>query len=108
MNDELLMGADIGTSYSKGVVATLEGTIVARTDRAHDVSMPRAGWAEHEADGIWWAELCSITRELAGAVGRERIRALGVSGLGPSFVPLDEADSPQRTCHSLAARAMEA
>ena len=102
------MGADIGTSYSKGVVTTLEGTIVARTDRAHDVSMPRAGWAEHEADGGWWSELCSTTRELAGAVGRGRIRALGVNGLGPSFVPLDAADSPQRACHSLAARAREA
>ncbi len=90
------MGVDIGTSYSKGVVATLEGTIVARADRAHDVSMPHPGWAEHEADGIWWSELCSIARELAATVGRDRIRALGVSGLGPSFVPLDAADTPLR------------
>lgn len=55
MNDELLMGVDIGTSYSKGVVTTLEGTIVAGVERAHDVSMPHPGWAEHDADAVWLA-----------------------------------------------------
>jgi len=55
VTDELLMGVDIGTSYSKGVVTTLEGTIVARVERAHDVSMPHPGWAEHDADAVWWS-----------------------------------------------------
>ena len=96
MNDERLIGVDIGTSYSKGVVTTLDGAVVARADRAHDVSMPRPGWAEHDADAIWWSDLCAITRELATAAGSTRIRALGVSGLGPSFLPLDEADRPLR------------
>jgi xylulokinase len=96
VNDELLMGVDIGTSYSKGVVTTLDGAIVARADRAHDVSMPHPGWAEHDADATWWSDLCAITRELVTAAGSARIRALGVSGLGPSFLPLDEADRPLR------------
>ncbi len=96
VNDELLMGVDIGTSYSKGVLTTLDGAIVARADRAHDVSMPHPGWAEHDADAVWWSDLCAITRELVTAAGSARVRALGVSGLGPSFLPLDEADRPLR------------
>ena len=96
MNDVLLMGVDIGTSDSKGVVTTLDGEIVARASRAHDVSMPHPGWAEHDADAVWWDDLCSITRELAAAVEGERVRALGVSGLGPAFLPLDEHDRPLR------------
>ena len=83
VNDGLLMGVDIGTSYSKGVVTTSDGAIVARAERAHDVSMPHPGWAEHDADAVWWADLCAITHELASSVGPERVRALAVSGLGP-------------------------
>ena len=96
MRDELLLGVDIGTSYSKGVVTTNDGVVVARASRAHDVSMPQPGWAEHDADGVWWTDLCAITSELAAACGSERIRALGISGLGPAFVPLDERDRPLR------------
>ncbi len=96
MNDDLLMGVDIGTSYSKGVTSTLDGTIVARASRAHDVSMPQPGWAEHDADAVWWADLCAISSELAATVGADRVRALAVSGLGPAFVPLDEQDRPLR------------
>ena len=90
------MGVDIGTSYSKGVVATLEGTIVARASRAHDVSMPHPGWAEHDADAVWWSDLCALTRELTAALAGDRVRALGISGLGPAFLPLDERDRPLR------------
>ncbi len=93
---ELLMGVDIGTSYSKGVVSTLDGTVVARASRAHDVSMPHPGWAEHDADAVWWNDLCTITRELTAAVDADRVVALGVSGLGPAFVPLDAHDRPLR------------
>ena len=64
MRDELLLGVDIGTSYSKGVVTTPDGVVVARASRAHDVSMPQPGWAEHDADGVWWTDLCAITNEL--------------------------------------------
>jgi xylulokinase len=96
MNDELLMGVDIGTSYSKGVVTTIEGEVVARASRAHDVSMPHPGWAEHDADSVWWADLCAITNELTAAVSGQTVRALGVSGLGPSFLPLDASDRPCR------------
>ena len=50
-----LLGIDIGTSSTKGVLATPEGEILATAVRPHGTSMPRPGWAEHDADAIWAA-----------------------------------------------------
>jgi len=49
VRDAVFLGIDIGTSYSKGIAATSEGVIVARASRAHDVSMPRPGWASTQS-----------------------------------------------------------
>ena len=57
---------------------------------------PTRAQAEHDADAVWWNDLCTITRELTAAVDADRVVALGVSGLGPAFVPLDAHDRPLR------------
>ena len=44
---ELLLGIDIGTSSTKGVLARPEGEVVATAERPHELSLPRPGWAEH-------------------------------------------------------------
>ena len=46
---KLLLGIDIGTSSSKGVLARPDGTILATAVRPHDLSLPHPGWAEHDA-----------------------------------------------------------
>ena len=89
MND-LLLGIDIGTSSSKGVLVRLDGTIVATAQRPHQLSLPRPGWAEHDGEAIWWADFVSIARELA-THGRGRIVAVGISGIGPAVLPVDDA-----------------
>lgn len=87
---DVLLGVDIGTSSSKGVVVRLDGTIVATAQRPHQLSLPRAGWAEHDAEAVWWADFVSIARELTGRPN-ERIVAAGVSGIGPAVLPVDAA-----------------
>ena len=49
---ELLLGLDIGTSSSKAVLATPDGAIVATAEREHALSLPRPGWAEHDAEAV--------------------------------------------------------
>jgi len=49
---ELLLGLDIGTSSSKAVLARPDGTVVASAERAHELSLPRPGWAEHDAEAV--------------------------------------------------------
>jgi xylulokinase len=87
---DLLLGVDIGTSSSKGVLVQPDGTIVATTQRPHQLALPRPGWAEHDGETVWWADFLAIARELAAHEGG-RIVAVGVSGIGPAVLPVDAA-----------------
>ncbi|MGH3787944.1 MAG: FGGY-family carbohydrate kinase [Pseudonocardiaceae bacterium] len=91
----LLLGIDIGTASSKGVLVHADGTIVATATRAHEVSMPRPGWVEHDAQAVWWADFAAISKELTAAA-RDPIAAVGVSGIGPCLLPVDSNDRPLR------------
>ena len=93
--DALLLGVDIGTSSSKGVLTDPAGRIVARAERPHGLSLPRPGWAEHDAEAVWWSDFVAIARELlAAALGP--VAAVAVSGIGPCLLPVDEEDRPLR------------
>src|SRR5215217_2801118 len=63
---ELVLGIDIGTSSSKGVLARPDGEIVATAGQPHPLSLPRPGWAEHDALTTWWADFLILSRELVG------------------------------------------
>jgi xylulokinase len=87
---DLLLGVDIGTSSSKGVLVRPDGTIVATAQRAHQLSLPRPGWAEHDGETVWWADFVALARELVAPAG-DRVAAVGVSGIGPAILPVDAA-----------------
>jgi xylulokinase len=91
----LLLGVDIGTASSKGVLVRTDGTVVATATRAHEVSMPRPGWVEHDADAVWWADFVAISQELTSTTN-EPVTAVGVSGIGPCLLPVDADDRPLR------------
>ena len=89
------LGVDVGTSSTKGVLASEDGTILATATRAHDVSRPRTGWVEMDA-AIWWTEFAEISRELLAAQPEAEVTAVGVSGMGPCILLADENDEPVR------------
>jgi xylulokinase len=94
---DLLVGIDVGTQSSKGVLLRLDGSLVAEARAAHGMAVPRPGWAEQDADAVWWADVCSIARRLVGAVPPgDRIAGVGVSAIGPTVLPLDERGRPLR------------
>ncbi|MDT7725118.1 MAG: xylulokinase [Actinomycetota bacterium] len=95
-DDGLVLGIDIGTSSSKGVLVTLRGEILARASRPHETSCPRPGWVEHDADGVWWADFLALSRELTAAAGDRPIAGLAVSGIGPVLLPADADGRPLR------------
>jgi len=93
MTSQLLMGIDVGTYSTKGVLCTPGGEILAQHQVEHGLSVPRPGWAEHDADAVWWDDVCTISHVLlaqARVTGAD-VAAISVSGLGPDLVPLDEA-----------------
>lgn len=88
-----LLGVDIGTYSSKGVLVDAETGIVAAAHVVeHGLSMPNLGWVEHDPDQIWWGEFVSISHELLLESGIEpnHIKGVGVSGIGPCVLPIDE------------------
>jgi xylulokinase len=91
----LLLGVDVGTSSTKGVLARPDGRVVATAERPHDLSLPRPGWAEHDAEGVWWADFVSICEELLPQAD-EPVVAVCTSGIGASLLPADGDGNPLR------------
>lgn len=92
---ELLLGVDIGTSGTSGVLAKPDGEVVATAEKDHAVSLPRPGWVEHDAEEDWWDGFVSVCSELLGQTDGE-IVALGVSGIGPCLLAAGEGGRPLR------------
>ena len=92
----LTLGIDIGTFESKGVLVDETGRIVAQAARAHEMIVPRAGWAEHRADEDWWGDFVFIAKRLLAEsqVKPEEIKAIATSAIGPCMLPLDASGTP--------------
>jgi xylulokinase len=93
MGSAVILGVDIGTSSSKGVLVDLAGTLVRTASREHTVQRPAPGMVEMDG-AVWWQEFVSIARELV--TGDVEVRAVGVSGMGPCVLLTDEDDTPLR------------
>lgn len=97
MAGELLLGIDIGTYSSKGVLCTPAGEVVASATIEHQLSLPRPGWAEHDADAIWWGEFVGLTRLLlAQGFSGDQVKGVAVSGIGACLLPVDAAGKALR------------
>lgn len=94
---ELLLGIDVGTYSSKGVLVTPEGEIQAQHVVEHGMDVPRPGWAEQDADAVWWSDVVTICRELlSGRYSGEDVAGVGLSAIGPCLLPLDGDGRPLR------------
>ncbi len=92
------LGIDIGTHESKGVLTDLDGRIVATKSLSHGTDRPHPGWAEHDAEKVWWHDVVVLARELPvlADVAPRDIAAVGCSGIGPCVVPIDRDGRPLR------------
>ena len=92
---EVLLGIDIGTASTKGVLTAPDGEVLARASRSHTMSLPRPGWAEVDADEVWWADVVAVCQELMEET-TDVVAALCVSGVGPCLLVCDEQAKPLR------------
>jgi xylulokinase len=97
-DNRVLMGIDIGTSGSKGVIVALNGDVLAEHSVEHGFDIPHPGWAEQDADAIWWRDFCLISRALLGkaSIKPHQIAGVGCSAIAPTMLPLDKAGCPLR------------
>ncbi len=89
-----MVGVDIGTSSSKGVLVDLDGRVLRTSVVQHAVQRPGVGLVEMDAN-LWWDEMVSICRDLLSEGTAEPV-AVGVSGMGPCVLLTDDADEPLR------------
>jgi len=97
-NEKYLIGLDIGTTTSKGVIVDLKGTIVAEAAIEHNVERVRHGWAEHDADKVWWNDFKCICKTMLkkSGINAKNILSVGFSTLYPVLLPVNEKGEPLR------------
>lgn len=97
MNDKLLLGIDVGTHASKGVIINTSGDVKSYSSKEHRVIIPKPGWAEHDAND-WWEDFVFISNDLIrkSNVDPGKIAAVGCSAIAPTMMPLDFEGRPLR------------
>lgn len=88
----LLLGIDIGTTATKGILLDPNRGILAEAESPSTLASPEPGWAE-EDPYAWWDSTAAVTRlclERAGRSGAD-VSAVGVSGMVPTLILLDAA-----------------
>lgn len=97
MESQYLLGIDVGTYSTKGVLTTPEGEVLHQHVVEHGVSFPKPGWVEQDADAIWWSDVVAVCHSVTAAgFDTSRIGALAVSAIGPCMLPVDEQGKPLR------------
>jgi xylulokinase len=87
-----LLGVDIGTYSSKGVLVREDGKVIGSQVVEHSLSLPRSGWAEHDPELVWWKDFLRIVQALLenSQITPDLIAALGISTISPAVVAVGE------------------
>jgi glycerol kinase len=83
MGDRLLV-IDEGTTSTRAMLFSADGTCLATEQRELAQSYPRPGWVEHDAEEIWASSLACARAVVAG--GADRIAALGITNQRETIV----------------------
>ncbi|MEI6291511.1 MAG: FGGY-family carbohydrate kinase, partial [Chloroflexota bacterium] len=88
---EYLLGIDIGTTSTKLILINPFGKIIGNISYPTTMVSRFPGWAEENPDQ-WWQNVISGTRQLMKdtAISYEEIKGVGVSGMVPALILLDE------------------
>lgn len=98
MEKGYLLGIDIGTYESKGVLVRMDGSLAASAVQAHELLIPHQGWAEHDPEKTWWGDFVSLTRSLLNQsqIDPKEIAGIGISAIAPCMLPVDKNGNPLR------------
>ena len=111
MSDAYFMGIDTGTNSSKGVLIDSTGRVLATHVTQHEMTNPKPGHYEHDAEKDWWGDFCTISKALIAKTGVDPrdIKAVGTSALGADCLPVDENGTPLRKAilYGIDARAVD-
>ncbi len=86
-----VLGVDIGTGGARAAIINEEGEFENSSYTDHGYNIPKAGWAEQDAE-VYWDSFCEVVKEATKWVEEKNgeIVGLGVSGLTPDILPIDK------------------
>ncbi|RJQ44313.1 MAG: carbohydrate kinase [Anaerolineaceae bacterium] len=92
MTNKYLLGVDIGTYSSKGVLVSEDGKIAAMHVVEHGLEMPKPGYFEHDADKVWWHDFVEICHQIlkTSNINPKDVLAVGTSAIGSCVLPIDK------------------
>ncbi|MDY3691690.1 MAG: FGGY-family carbohydrate kinase [Dysosmobacter sp.] len=98
MEQKYLLGFDVGTYESKGVICDFNGRIIAKAASPHNLKSPAPGFAEHDPIGDWWVDFKKVIASLLeqANISSKEIAAVGVSTIMAAITPVDEHCNPLR------------
>ncbi|MEX2648841.1 MAG: FGGY-family carbohydrate kinase [Alphaproteobacteria bacterium] len=83
-----LLGIDIGTTSTIGILVETDGSVLGTASRDCELFSDHPAWAEADP-AQWWDNTCAITRELLAGRRAADVAAVGVTGMVPALVCLD-------------------
>ena len=85
-----LLGIDIGTTSTIGVVIDTGGTTLAKAARPSELLSTRPNWAEEDPQ-LWWQNVREVISELLieAGIAAGDLSAIGVTGMVPTVILLD-------------------
>jgi xylulokinase len=88
---DLLLGIDIGTYSCKGVLVKPDGTLLKSHVVEYVMDIPHPGWAEQDADAVWWADVVTIWQNLldGSPYSGDDVGGLAFSASGPCVLPIN-------------------
>jgi len=92
---DLVLGIDIGTTGIKAIVISKDGSIIWESYRPCELISLKPGFAEEDPI-LWWGNTLSILKELSETEYKNRIACIGVSGMVPTLILVDEKENPLR------------
>lgn len=93
---QCLLGIDIGTGSSKGVLTKADGSILAVAVVQHETKASEQGHFEHDAEAIWIHDCKQLIKELLkkSKIEASEISGIAFSAIGPCVLPVDEFGAP--------------
>ena len=95
MTQGYVAGFDVGTTSTKGVVLDPTLAIAASARTEHSVNVLKPGFVEQDA-GIWCDDIIKICAQLKERVTLSHVRAVGISSMCPTVLPVSVIGEPLR------------
>ena len=89
-----LLGTDVGTTGTKTILFSEDGTPVAHAYRGYTLSTPKVGYSEHDAED-YLSAVAETVREVCASLPEDgRVVAMSLSTQGGTLIPTDKDGTP--------------